>query len=239
MKIQKTLLFMSRNPIPLIVRMVCWIFASTLLFFVLLAMTVPPEEKPDDILELYELVGAFGRLLPWIAIIAFIISYREARGNLKGIAKEKEKWTRWYTLQQRSEALDEAYKELPPENVIPVDSYFRRVQKTLRFMIYNPMSFIAHFTFWLVALVLLYITTYYTEYYFGIVAALRNLVRLLPEFAILPIILALISSYQEAKGMVKGATKEQEVWKKWYQRQTEAEMYGYTLDEPPPSLIAD
>lgn len=229
---------MVRNPIPLIVHVICWIFASTLLFFMLLAMTVPPEEKPDDIWELIVLIGAFGQLLPWIALIAFIISYREARGNLKGIAKEQERWSGWYTQQHRSGTLDGTYEEPPLEN-IPVNSYFRRVQKTLRFMIHNPMSLIVHLTFWLVALIFLYITIYYTAYYLGIVAALRNVVRLLPEFAIPSAILASISSYQEAKGIIKGTTKEREVWTKWYQRQTEAKAHGYTLDEPPPSLIAD
>ena len=234
MKTPKTLLFMVQNPIPLIAHLICWIFASALLFFILLSLTVTPEEKPDGIWELLALIGAFGRVLPWIAIIAFIISYREARGNLKGIAKEQERWRGWYTQQQRLEILDEVYEEPPPKN-IPANSYFRRIQKTLRLMIHNPISFIAHFTFWLVALISLYIMTYYL----GIVAALRYSVQLLPEFAISSVILASVSSYQEAKGIIKGAAKERDVWTKWYQRQTEAKAHGYTLDEPPPSLIAD
>ena len=234
MKALQPLFFMVRNPIPLIAHLICWTFASALLFFMLLAMTVSPEEKPDDIWELITLISAFGRLLPWIALIAFIISYREARGNLKGIAKEHYKWSGWYTQQHRSETFDEAYKE-PPSKNIPINSYFRRVQKTLRSMIHNPMSFITHFMFWLAALILLYIMTHYL----GIVAALRYSVQLLPEFAIPSAILASVSSYQEAKGIIKGAAKEREVWTKWYQRQTEAKAHGYTLDEPPPSLIAD
>ena len=225
---------MVRNPIPLIAHLICWIFASTLLFFILLSLTVTPEEKPDDIWELLGLIGAFGQLLPWIAIIAFIISYREARGNLKGIAKEHDTWKGWYTQQNRSETLDGTFEELPPKN-ISANSYFRRIQKTLRLMIHNPISFIVHFTFWLVALILLYIMTYHL----GIVAALRYWVQLLPEFAISSAILASVSSYQEAKGIIKGAAKERDVWTKWYQRQTEAKAHGYTLDEPPPSLIAD
>ncbi|MYB93351.1 hypothetical protein F4054_16125 [Candidatus Poribacteria bacterium] len=55
----------------------------------------------------------------------------------------------------------------------------------------------------------------------------------------LMVIPALISSYQEARGTVKGTAKEGEVWTKWYQRQTEAKAQGYTLTEVPPSLHAD
>ena len=49
-------------------------------------------------------------------------------------------------------------------------------------------------------------------------------------------ITALISSYQEARGTVKGIAKEGEVWTKWWQRQTEAKVLGYTLAEVPPAI---
>ena len=58
----------------------------------------------------------------------------------------------------------------------------------------------------------------------------------IPRFTIISIILGLISSYQEARGTVKGIAKEAEAWTKWYQRQTEAKIQGYTLAEVPPSL---
>ena len=38
----------------------------------------------------------------FIAILAFIIGYREARGNLKGIAKERQAWMEWYRQQQKA-----------------------------------------------------------------------------------------------------------------------------------------
>ena len=58
----------------------------------------------------------------------------------------------------------------------------------------------------------------------------------LPQLAIISIILALISSYQEARGSVKGTAKEGEIWTKWYQRQIEAKAQGYTLAEVPPAM---
>ena len=50
------------------------------------------------------------------------------------------------------------------------------------------------------------------------------------------IIFALISSYQEARGTVKGTAKEGEAWTKWHQRQTESKTQGYTLAELPPPI---
>ena len=96
-EVPETLNFMVRNNLrPLIVHLACWITAFALLFF----MTLRPEDTPEDILEIFDLIGYFGHFIPWIAIIAFIISYQEAKGNLKGIAKAQQVWTQWYQHQQ-------------------------------------------------------------------------------------------------------------------------------------------
>ena len=240
MKVRKTLLFMLHNPIPLIIHLTCWIFISAFLFFMLLSMTLPPEESPDDIWSLIELIGIFGLILPWIVTIAFFISYREAKGNLKGIAKERQRWMQWYTTQQQNtEGQDDAFVESLLENR-QVDSYFRISEKALNLIIRNPLSIIVHFVFWFFASVLLNIIPLHLSVLeIDSVYIARNLMGPLPQLVIISIILALMSSYQEARGTVKGAAKEGEAWTKWYQRQTGAKEHGYSLAEVPPLLNID
>ena len=213
-EIRETLSFMVRNPRPFIVHLMCWIFAIALLFFA----TLSSYKYPDDIFELIDLIGQFGQLLPWIAIIIFIISYREARGNLKGIAQTQQVWMQWYHRQQETIRQGDTFEEPPSSENTQSDSYFRRAQKAVLLMLLNPMRLMIHFLSW-VAIAILWL---------GEVGSSMPFLLL--------IILVLISSYQEARGTVKGAAKEGVTWTKWWQRQTEAKAQGYTLDEVPPAI---
>ena len=215
-EIPETLFFMVRNLKPFIIHLTCWIFAYALLFFT----TLPPSKTPEDIFEIFELIAIFGQLLPWIFIIVFVISYREARGNLKGVSNVKKVWMRWYQGQQEAISHEDIFEEPPPSENIQTDSYFKIAQKTIVSMLRNSLSVMVHLICWFAAFIFL----------FG-----GTLGFMLLLFAI---IAALISSYQEARGIVKGTAKEGEVWTKWYQRQTEAKAQNYTLAEMPPSLNA-
>lgn len=213
-EVPETLFFMVRNLKPFIIHLTCWIFTCALLFFA----TLLPSKTPEDIFEIFELIGLFGQLLPWIFIIVFVISYREARGNLKGVANAQKVWMRWYQGQQETISRGDIFEEPPPSENIQTDSYFKLAQKTILSMLRNPMRLMIHFIGW-VSIVILG---------FGEVgSSMPFLLILIP---------ALISSYQEARGTVKGTAKEGEVWTKWYQRQTEAKAQGYTLAEVPPAI---
>ena len=212
-EIPETLFFMIRNLKPFIVHLTCWVSAYAFLLF----MTLQPEDTPEDIFEVFALIGMFGQLLPWIAIIVFVISYREARGNLKGIANRQQAWMRWYQAQQETISRGEIFEEPPPSERLQTNSYFRTAQKTVQFMAHHPMSLIVHLACWFLAFIFQY----------------GDSMPIL--FVIIP---ALISSYQEARGTVKGAAKEGAEWGKWYQRQTGAEAQGYSLAEVPPALNA-
>ena len=213
-EIPETLFFIVRNLKPFIIHLTCWIFTCALLFFT----TLPPSKTPEDIFEIFELIGLFGQLLPWIFIIVFVISYREARGNLKGVANAQQVWMRWYQGQQETISHGDIFEEPPPSENIQTDSYFKIAQKTILSMLRNPMRLMIHFIGW-VSIVILW---------FGTVGSSVPFL-----FMVIP---ALISIYQEARGTVKGTAKEGEVWTKWYQRQTEAKAQGYTLAEQPPLL---
>ena len=213
-EIPETLFFMVRNLKPFIIHLTCWIFTCALLFFT----TLPPSKTPEDIFGIFELIGLFGQLLPWIFIIVFVISYREARGNLKGVANAQQVWMQWYQGQQETISRGDIFEEPPPSENIQTDSYFKIAQKTILSMLRNPMRLMIHFIGW-VSIVILWL---------GAVGSSMPFL-----FMIIPV---LISSYQEARGTVKGTAKEEEIWTKWYQRQTEAKTQGYTLAEVPPSL---
>ena len=141
-EVPETLNFIVRNNLrPLIVHLACWITAFALLFF----MTLRPEDTPEDILEIFDLIGYFGHFIPWIAAIIFIISYREARGNLKGIAKTQQVWMQWYHQQQETIRQGDTFEEPPPLENIQADSYFRKAQKAILSILLNPMLFMIHF----------------------------------------------------------------------------------------------
>ena len=206
-EIPETLFFMIRNLKPFIVHLTCWVSAYAFLLF----MTLQPEDTPEDIFEIFEIIAMFGQLLPWIAIIVFGISYREAKGNLKGIARTQQVWMQWYQAQQETVSRGEIFEEPPPSERPQTNSYFRTAQKTLQFMAHHPMSLIVHLACWFLAFIFKY----------------GDFLAFMP--ILLVIIPALISCYQEARGTVKGAAKEDAEWMKWYQRQTGAKAQAYSL----------
>ena len=141
-------------------------------------------------MELFDLIVTFGQFLPWIFTIVFIISYREARGNLKGIAKTQQVWMQWYHRQQETIRHGGIFEEPPPSENTQAGSYFRKTQKAILSMLRNPMRLMIHFICW-VSIVILW---------FGEVGSSMPFL-----FMVIP---ALISSYQEVRGTVKGIAKE-------------------------------
>ena len=168
----------------------------------------------------------------FIPIFAFVIGYREARGNLKGIAKERQTWMQWYDRQQEVIKQEDSLEQPPltPED-IQANSYFRKAQRTVSLMVRNPMLFVLHFTCWFSPFFVLLLIEWS-----HIIKTAGDLVKIVPYLVTFGVIPALISSYQETRGTVKGVAKETQVWTKWYQRQINAIAQGYTLAAPPPSL---
>ena len=168
----------------------------------------------------------------FIPIFAFIIGYREARGNLKGIAKERQTWIQWYDGQQEVIKQEDSFEQ-PPSKLedTQANSYFRKAQRTVFSMVHNPKHFILHFACWLSPFVLLFVVKWVLT-----AEIARDVVEGFPPIAIFFAIVAFISCYQETRGTVKGVAKETQVWTKWYQRQMNATAQGYALAAPPPSL---
>ena len=168
----------------------------------------------------------------FIAILAFIIGYREARGNLKGIAKERQTWMQWYDGQQEVIKQEDTLEQ-PPSTLADTQagSYFRKAQRTVFSMVRNPMLFVLHFTCWFSPFFILLLIEWS-----HVIETAGDFVKIVPYLVTFGIIPALISGYQETRGTVKGVAKETQIWIKWYQRQINAIAQGYALAAPPPSL---
>lgn len=255
MKVLETLLFMFRNPIPLIVHLTCWFLLAawgvvaddpfiegTLPY---IKVIVAPPASIGDYLKAAsiiwnEVIEDLTRTGFWVLVVTppFIICYREAVGNLKGTGNEHKEWMEWYRQQQEATAEDDNFVESsPPLKNMQVNSYFRKAQKTLLFMIRNPKLPLIHFLCWMITCFLLVLIS--------ILPDLANIVRAVENFArnflsaalylaIVAAIFGLISSYQETRGTVKGVAKVQQVWAEWYYQQQEAKAQGVPFDVSPP-----
>lgn len=251
MKIPKTLFFMVQNPIPLIVHLTWWFF-----FAALGVVFDDPfiEGKWSHIAQIVSPPSSFGNYVTaasiiideisddiwgngfWIYVVMppLLICYREARGSLQGIAREQQTWMHWYHQQQETRAQENTFEaSLRSSEDGKVNSYFRKALKTLQSMARNPMPFIVHFAYWFSAFTLFYAVIFVVTEWVGIVETARSFVKMIPEFAILPLILALLSSYQETRGTVKGIAKVRQIWTEWHHRQQEAKTQETGFDAPP------
>ncbi len=258
MKVLETLLFMLRNPVPFIVHLTCWfLFTAWGIVsddpFVIgtwpyIVKIVEPPASIGNFLKAAsiiwdEIIKDLARNGFWVFVVMppFLISYREAVGNLKGRAETHQVWTEWYHRQQVAVVEGNTSTVSPslPEN-IRANSYFRKAQKTLLSMIRNPKRLLIHFLCWIPIYFLLILMTEFPDLA-DIVQTARDFFRHLPStiafLAILAAIFGLISSYQETRGTVKGIVKAQKTWMGWYDRQREAKEQGIRFDVSPPSLL--
>ena len=193
MKVLETLLFMFRNPVPLIVHFTCWFLLAawgivaddpfmegTLPY---IKVIVAPPASIGDYLKAAsiiwdEIIEDLTRTGFWVLVVTppFLICYREAVGNLKGITDEHRIWMAWYHRQQEATAEDDNFVEpAPPLKNMRVNSYFRKAQKTLLFMIRNPKLLLIHFLCWMITCFLLVLIS--------ILPDLANIVRAVENFA--------------------------------------------------------
>ena len=221
----ETVVFMLRNPKQFYTHFLSWGIGVPLLFIILLGFWVGLSEGFGDfpsVLYLFQLFSQFA--IPAI-LLAFCISYREARGNLKGIASEQQVWNRWYAQQQTLQN-ETTFEELPLSQNMQPDSYFKTAKRTVLSMLRTPLQYFIHLICWIFGFVLTYgITDLFV-------------IEGLPDFAqiLLVMILAFISGYQEIKGNLNGTNSQRQVWMDWYSRQQQASEKEIKLVESPPLL---
>ncbi len=229
MKIRNTLVYMFRNPMPILVHFMSWI-----LFAVLLTVLLSMSFK--------SIFWAFSDGLVLIVILTIITSYREARGNLNGIARTQQVWMNWYNDQQHHIATDQSPDEPPPSKNIRLDSVFGTVKSSLLFMVRNPMIVIFPFICWFSTSFLGRLLDDPMQYTFR--EEWPDLLEIIRYFAIefksdffsilyFIATLVIIISFQEARGNIKGIAKAQQQWSEWYQRQINTQVQRNTLEDPP------
>ena len=257
MKVEKTLLFMLRNPISLIVHLTWW--------FLFAAWGIVSDdpfiiETWPHVVKILEAPASVGNFLTaasiifgevvedltrngfWVLVVVppFLICYREAVGNLKGIAKAHQVWMERYRQQQEAIIEGDAFEESSlPSKKMRGNSYFRKAQKTLLLMVRNPKLLIIHFLCWIPTYFLLILITEFPDLADIVRTAgsfVRNFSSAISFLAIIAAISTLISSYQETRGTVKGIAKAQQAWTEWYQQQQAAKAQGVPFDVSPPSL---
>ena len=255
MKVSETLLFMLRNPIPLIIHLTCWFLLAawgiiaddpfiegTLPY---IKVIVAPPASIGDYLKASsiiwdEIIEDLTRTGSWVLVVMppFLICYREAVGNLKGITDEHRIWMEWYRQQREVTAEGNNFVEpAPPLKNMRVNSYFRKAQKALSFMIRNPKLPLIHFLYWFFTYFSLILITEILDVSDMVQTAenfVRNFFSAVSFLAIVAAIFGLISSYQEARGTVKGVAKVQQAWAEWYRQQQEAKAQGVPFDVSPP-----
>ena len=255
MKVSETLFFMFRNPIPLIVHLTCWfllaawgIVADDPFIIETWPRVVKIMEAPASVGDFLkaasiiwdEVIDNLTRTGFWMLVVTppFFICYREAVGNLKGISDEHQIWMGWYHRQQDAIAEGDNFMESsPPLKNMRVNSYFRKAQKTLLFMIRNPKLPLIHFLCWFFTCFLLILITILPDFA-DVVRTVENFARnflsAASYLAIVAAIFGFISSYQETRGTVKGIAKAQQAWAAWYHQQQEAKAHGAPFDVSPP-----
>ena len=255
MKVSETLFFMVRNPVPLIVHLTCWfllaawgIVSDDPFMIETWPRVVKIVESPASVGDYLkaasiiwdEVIEDLARNGFWFLVVMppFLICYREAVGNLKGITAEHQTWVEWYRQQQEAIAEgDSVVESSPPLKNMRVNSYFRKAQKTLLFMIRNPKLPLIHFLCWMITSFLLILITELpnlADVVRTVENFARNFLSAAPYLAIVAAIFGLISSYQETRGTVKGVAKVQQTWAEWYRQQQEAKAQGVPFDVSPP-----
>ena len=252
MKIRKTLSFMMQHPIAFIIQLIGWFLYAAYHVVTDDAFNNSPgvvwlaktafSNLPGSLENFAIIISTFFdevvkeaiKYEGWffICLPAFIIGYREAHGNLKGVATKRKLWMQWYDRQQETITNPQTLQAPPSTSEDKqANSYFRIAQRTVLLMVRNPKHFILHFACWFSPFVLLFVVDWAVT-----PEIVHNFVETFTPIVIFFAILAFISCYQETRGTVKGVAKEGEVWTKWYQRQINAIKQGYPLAAPPPSL---
>ena len=221
--VQDTLLFIVRNPLLLILHFAIWVYIFAMLKFLFTVNEGIVEASSNFVNSLSKDI--------LLAFVSSLIScYRDARGNLKGIAAERLVWSKWYQRQNEINKHGDTIGAPPPSKDIRGDSYMTTIIPTILTILRRPTTFLTQFIFWFVTCELLYSLSlgfWYKPRAF-------NVYSILLEYAISAGILAFLISYRKARAEQRGFAIENQAWMRWIKLQKEKST-EYVLGNPPNS----
>lgn len=191
----------------------------------------------SDVIE--EIVRNFSfYVFLFILPIVLFVAYRDARGKLNGIKTERKVWLDWY---EREKIVDkeDALNTLPPTSQgTLIESYFKTAVETVIMILRTPLLLLIHFGYFISVLSLFIITIQsliYDSLIYGVLATIPFYVNELPQHALWCGIFAIVSTFRENRGKLRGIAAERLLWTRWYFSQIEITSDGGTVKEAPKS----
>lgn len=135
-KTRNALLYMLKNPLYIIIHFGCWFLLASIL-------TLPYQSNNY---WQYLIEG-----IPFIWFMAFISSYREVRGKLRGIFKAHNVWTNWHNQQINNKDQPLNYDNPPILEYTQFQTLYFKVRSVLISLIREPIPLLVHFVVWSIA----------------------------------------------------------------------------------------
>ncbi len=219
--ILRTLLFMVRNPLLLILHFAAWVYALAMFIF-LFSLDEGIVEASNNFVKSILQNGKHA------IFFATISSFREARGYLKGIITERKLWMKWYDRQIDYIEKGESISNPPPSERVQWDSYLSKIQNTFRLIYSDTTHFGIQFALWCGIFAILSLPS------FGY-SRIPTYISLIGSFVVPAMFVTFLICYRKARGIIKGKDKEQQVWVRWGQQQKIAKIKE-TVPKDQPTL---
>lgn len=183
MKVQKTFKLIYSDAIHFGIQFALWCGIFALLSLPSFGYSINPTY-----------ISLMGSMVIPGMIVTFLICFRKARGIIKGKDKEQQVWGHW-CQQQKIAMINGTVAENPPKMFTEHDdAYLQTVEKTVPILSRNPMTFFIHLIGWIIVFIVLFGATHW----FRVIEWSSDLTQFLIVLS-----LAIVSSYQEAKGSFK------------------------------------
>ena len=198
---------MLKNPMYVIIHFGCW-------FLLFAVLTIPYQS--NNYLK-YLING-----IPVIGIIAFISSYREVRGKLRGIFKAHNVWIHWFNQQDSNKDQYVNYDDPPILEYTQDDSLYYKIRSVLLTLFRKPIPLLVHYAVWSIAS----LTGIYLDdpmqadilYGTSINRLFDSLISDYWDNLLFILSVTIITSIQEVRGYISGIVKKHHENIEWYNR---------------------
>ena len=204
-RVIETVIFTLRNPSQLYKQLLVWVIVIPILFFLLCIGIWGMGNISLD----RDLFNFFFTIAIPLSIVAYIMSYREAKGRIKGIKSEQNFWNNWYENKQTKTHC--FVMDINNSDRSTVRNLLYTIRLTLELMFEKPIRIIYYILGWIVCFILVY----------GITDRLF-LEGFSDSIQVLLILsLAITTYYFETKGFLIGCINQRRYWIDWLNQKPE------------------